>query len=362
MSAITEEGQLLNQDLRPLAEVAKGYTCFARGDVLMAKITPCMENGKAALVDKLATELGFGSTEFHVLRPRPGTDARFLFHLIWNPRFRAEAARYMTGSAGQKRVPATYLRDAKVPLIGLTEQVRIADILGKVDAIRHKRNETIALTEELLRSTFLEMFGDPVTNPKNWPTGPLISLADIKGGGTPSRAYPDFFTGKWPWVTAKDFKSDFMLDAEEHVSDEALSSSATQAVPKGTILVVVKSKILLRRLPVSVASVPLCFNQDVKGILPHRKVLTSFLAAHLRLSQGQLLRLARGVNTEGLTLAHLRDFPIMRPPERLIESFDLIEVRSRSVLRRASWALQLSEKLMSSLTTKFLSVPNQPRS
>jgi type I restriction enzyme S subunit len=173
MAAVSEEGKLGDHETRPLVEVAKGYTNFARGDVLMAKITPCMENGKAALVSNLSTKLGFGSTEFHVLRARPGVDARFLFYLVWNQRFREEASKHMTGSAGQKRVPASYLKQATVPLIEPKQQRRIADILDKADAIRRKRKEAIALTEELLRSAFLEMFGDPVTNPNGWPVKPL---------------------------------------------------------------------------------------------------------------------------------------------------------------------------------------------
>lgn len=179
MAAVSEEGRLESHETRPLSEVAKGYTSFARGDVLMAKITPCMENGKAALVSNLATDMGFGSTEFHVLRARPGVDSRFLFYLVWNQRFRAEAAKHMTGSAGQKRVPASYLKQAPVPLIEPKEQRRIADILDKADVIRRKRKEAIALTEELLRSTFLEMFGDPVTNPKGWSVKPLRDLLSM---------------------------------------------------------------------------------------------------------------------------------------------------------------------------------------
>jgi type I restriction enzyme S subunit len=184
MAAVTEEGRLESQETRSLAEVAKGYTYFERGDVLMAKITPCMENGKAALVDNLATQQGFGSTEFHVLRPRPGVDPRFLFYLVWNQSFRDEAAKHMSGSAGQKRVPSSYLKQARVPLLDSQEQRRIADILDKADAIRRKRKEASALTEELLRSTFLEMFGDPVTNPRGWPLTTLGDEAEEMKYGT----------------------------------------------------------------------------------------------------------------------------------------------------------------------------------
>lgn len=168
MAAVSENGNIIAQDERRLGEVSKGYTYFANGDVLMAKITPCMENGKATFVENLKHSVGFGSTEFHVLRPSPEVDGKYLFYMIWNPLFRKIAGRNMTGTAGQKRVPSSFLKDFKIPLPPLPEQKRIAAILDKADSIRRKRQEAVRLTEELLRSVFLDMFGDPVTNPKGW--------------------------------------------------------------------------------------------------------------------------------------------------------------------------------------------------
>jgi len=166
MAAVSESGKILSHVERPFDEVSKGYTYFAEGDVLMAKITPCMENGKATFVHKLKHPAGFGSTEFHVLRPGSDIDGKYLFYMIWNPLFRKVAGRNMTGTAGQKRVPSSFLKDFKIPLPPLPEQKRIAAILDKADSIRRKRQEAVRMTEELLRSVFLDMFGDPVTNPK----------------------------------------------------------------------------------------------------------------------------------------------------------------------------------------------------
>lgn len=156
MAAVSENGKILVQHERPYGEVSKGYTYFAEGDVLMAKITPCMENGKATFVQSLKHPLGFGSTEFHVLRPSAEVDGMYLFYMIWNPMFRKVAERNMTGTAGQKRVPASFLKDFKIPLPPLFEQKRLAAILEKADSIRRKRQEAVRLTEELLRSVYAE--------------------------------------------------------------------------------------------------------------------------------------------------------------------------------------------------------------
>lgn len=174
MAAVGADGSVNTSETRPYGDVAKGYTVFCKGDVLLAKITPCMENGKAALVDDSATEVVCGSTEFHVLRAREGVHPRYLFHLIWNDPFRRLAARNMTGSAGQKRVPKSFLETHSIPIPhtngrpDLDEQKRIAAILDKADDIRRKRQEALRLTDDFLRSVFLDLFGDPVTNPKGW--------------------------------------------------------------------------------------------------------------------------------------------------------------------------------------------------
>ena len=116
---------------RPASEVKKGFTAFKQGDVLFAKITPCMENGKMAVVPKVANGYGFGSTEFHVLRPKEGTDARYVYYFVASQNFRGVAERYMTGAVGQKRVSTTYLKEQLIPLAPPAQQKRIVSEIEK---------------------------------------------------------------------------------------------------------------------------------------------------------------------------------------------------------------------------------------
>ena len=109
-------GRMEVSQTRQLAAVKKGYTPFSEGDVLFAKITPCMENGKMAVVPKLTNGLGFGSTEFHVLRPHTGIDPRYVYYFVSSQTFRREAAHRMTGAVGQKRVPQSFLEEASIPV------------------------------------------------------------------------------------------------------------------------------------------------------------------------------------------------------------------------------------------------------
>jgi type I restriction enzyme, S subunit len=117
--------------VRKYGEVKKGYTHFRDGDVLFAKVTPCMENGKMAIACKLVNGVGFGSTEFHVLRPRAGVDARYIYYFVSSQTFRKEASGHMTGAVGLRRVPSAYLAEQLIALPGIEQQREIVAELEK---------------------------------------------------------------------------------------------------------------------------------------------------------------------------------------------------------------------------------------
>src|SRR5580658_4740387 len=132
MAAVEEEsGRLDASKIRALGSVRRGYTPFVENDVIFAKITPCMENGKIALATGLKNGLAYGSTEFFVFRPYEGLLPRFVLHFLLQPSLREEAERQMAGASGQKRVPANYLRTHEFSLPPTREQERI---VAKLDA------------------------------------------------------------------------------------------------------------------------------------------------------------------------------------------------------------------------------------
>ncbi|WP_281767633.1 restriction endonuclease subunit S [Methanoculleus bourgensis] len=120
-----ERGKINSPEVRQFSKVRGGYTAFRDGDVIIAKITPCMENGKAAVAHQLVNGLGFGSTEFFVLRSNGSMLPRYLFHYVRQKSFREQAESKMTGSVGQKRVPKEFVKNAVIPLPPLAEQHRI---------------------------------------------------------------------------------------------------------------------------------------------------------------------------------------------------------------------------------------------
>lgn len=134
MEAVGELGGLDTSLTREVAEVYNGYTYFADGDVCVAKITPCFENGKGALAEGLVNGVGFGTTELHVIRPRAGLDPRYLFYITIAHDFRQFGASEMLGAGGQKRVPEDFIKDWQPPLPPLETQRRIACVLDEKTA------------------------------------------------------------------------------------------------------------------------------------------------------------------------------------------------------------------------------------
>lgn len=140
MAAVSENGDITDPEERQLNDVRKGFTYFEDGDVLVAKITPCFENGKGCLVSGLAHEVGFGSTEFHVLRTPDPLMREWLHLATRSDAFRHAGERSMTGSAGQKRVPAGFISDFEVRLPTADRLEKINEALNTIG----KRRQEIA--------------------------------------------------------------------------------------------------------------------------------------------------------------------------------------------------------------------------
>ena len=148
MSALSEiYGEITDPQTRLLKEVRSGFTNFSEGDVVFAKITPCMENGKSAVVGKLVNDIGYGTTEFFVLRCSDRLYNRFLYHLVRDKLFRDKAKAVMAGAVGQQRVPKRYLETYKLNLPKFNEQREIVRIL---DGSFAKEQQTKEAAEAVL--------------------------------------------------------------------------------------------------------------------------------------------------------------------------------------------------------------------
>lgn len=135
--------------IKKLGKYKKGYTNFEQGDVLFAKITPCMENGKIAVVGELENNIGFGSTEFYVFRCNENTYNRFIYHFLRWKKFREEARTVMSGAVGQQRVPKSFLEEYKISFPSIEEQKEIVRILDTIFDKEQDIQQLIDLIEKV---------------------------------------------------------------------------------------------------------------------------------------------------------------------------------------------------------------------
>ena len=152
MEAIHEYGGIDLESTKPLLEVVESYTYFRDGDVIVAKITPCFENGKGALASGLCSDIGFGTTELHVLRPSCHIHACFLLYLTFSEHFRRIGAASMYGAGGQKRISDDFIRNFRHPVPSSQEQRAIAAFLdretAKIDGLVTRKERLIELLQE----------------------------------------------------------------------------------------------------------------------------------------------------------------------------------------------------------------------
>ncbi len=183
MPSVTEDGKIDTSDIRSYQDVKKGYTVFQEGDVLFAKITPCMENGKGAIAYGLMNGIGCGSSEFHVLRPNKGVvTAEWIYYLTAWEWFRNEAEKHMTGSAGQKRVPKAYLENYVVNVPSFEEQKKQTKVLVQLQHIIDDRKKELICLDDIIKVRFVELFGNKGENPNGYSEDTLGNLYKFQYG------------------------------------------------------------------------------------------------------------------------------------------------------------------------------------
>jgi type I restriction enzyme, S subunit len=192
-----------------------------------------------------------------------------------------------------------------------------------------------------------------------WPTSPLSQVARMVGGGTPSKNRPDFWCGDIPWVSPKDMAVWEIHSTEDHITKEAVAQSATQIVPGGSVLIVVRSGILVRRLPVAITGGPVSLNQDMKALIPHEPLLAKFLAYFLRMSEERILThcVKRGATVHSIDVGRLEMLPVPVPAKseqiRIVNMLD----RGRALCEKCN---QIDERVGRVIPALFYKMFGEP--
>lgn len=247
MPAVDDEaGKIVDKsNVRPLSDVWKGYTHFSDRDVIFAKITPCMENGKIAVASDLANGMACGSTEFHVLRSKGAVEPNFLWRFLRRKSYRQIAERSMTGAVGQRRVPKQFLEATVLPLPPLAEQKRIVAKLDALNAKSARARAELARIEALIsrykQAVLGKAFSGELTRravQSEWTVVRLGDIVHVGTGATPKRGESDYYDGGTvPWITSGAVNQGQILEAEEFITDLALQETNCKVFPAGTLVV-----------------------------------------------------------------------------------------------------------------------------
>ncbi len=335
--------------VRPVSagELASNKFRFGPRHILFGKLRPYLR--KTARPDFE----GVCSTDIVPILPGPRVDRDYLFHFLRHPRTVEQAVMRCAG-ANLPRLSPKDLASFGVPVPGLSEQRRIADILDKADAIRRKRKQAIALTEELLRSAFLDMFGDPVTNPKGWPVTPLGEAADLHAGTTLPTGLE--FTGqRGGYLLLKVGDMNTPGNESEIIAARAWASvvpSAAVVAPAGAVVIPKRGGAIATNKK-RVLTRPAALDPNLMAIAPTRLVTLDYLRQWF---EGiDLARLSNGSAVPQLNKKDL--FPLALPvPEASVQArFTRVCDRARALREAGDTFLREAERLFASLVSRAFS-------
>lgn len=362
------DGSMDASTVRPYAQVKKGYTHFRENDVLFAKVTPCMENGKMAVARKLMNGMGFGSTEFHVLRPRDGVDPHYVYHFVSSQTFRKEAARHMTGAVGLRRVPSAFLESAEIPLPALEVQREIVAELEKqfsrldeavanlqrvkanlkrykasvlkaavegrlveTEATLARRDgRTYESGEQLLQRILEERRGRwagkgkykepvaPVTNelpelPEGWTWATMPQLGELNRGKSKHRPRDDqaLYGGPYPFIQTGDVRRSDGSITEFTQTYSELGLSQSRLWPPGTLCITIAANIA----ETGILKLEACFPDSVVGFIPLQCSPTvEYVECFIRTARDRLDRFASATAQKNINLEVLEAVAIPTPP------------------------------------------------
>ena len=331
-----DQKTFVSKQTKPLSEVNGSYTYFAEGDVLLAKITPCFENGKLGIAANLINGIGFGSSEYIVFRPGKLVNKEWLYYFLSREAFRVEGVARMSGAVGHKRVAKEFIESYRIPVPPLPEQMRIVGILdesfdgittAKANAEKNLQNAR-ALFESHLQSVFAERGEGWVERRK-----PLADLcefivdcehktAPIQNEGIPSIRTPNIGKGK------------LLLDGVYRVSKATYTEWTRRAVPSAGDLILAREAPAGNVAVIIPENLPLCLGQRTVLIRPKSEVFDSEFFANLLLQpeiQRKLLAHSRGATVQHVNMKDIRALDVGSIPPLTTQRFIVEKVNSVSV-------------------------------
>lgn len=305
---------------------------FQNGDTVMARITPCLENGKIAQV-QCESQKGFGSTELFVFRGTENkTDSDYVFNLMSMQFIRNLAANSMTGASGRQRADLGFIKRIKWNFPPLPTQKKIASILSAYDdLIQNYKKQIEALqtaASELYKEWFVRFRFPGYKNsrfengiPEGWKIERIGNIGEVIGGGTPSTENEEYWDGDIPWLSPVDLSDNtnvYVSRGGKNITKLGLQKSSAKMMPKDTVL-------LSSRAPVgyvALAKNPICTNQGFKSVVCNTSVIQPiYLYFYFRMNKNYLQSIASGATFPELSGSMMKKLKVLLPQMELQKEF-----------------------------------------
>ena len=310
-------------------ECFSGGTKFRNGDTIMARITPCLENGKTAQVSILNDgEVGFGSTEYIVFRAKEGiANKDYLYYLVCSPEVREPAIKSMVGSSGRQRVQTDVVKNLEIDVPPLVDQEKIGSFLKSFDdkiALNDKINKNLEQqAQAIFKSWFIDFHPFGGNRPIDWVTGIIDDLgAEIICGKTPSTKRKEYYGGNTPFITIPDMHGCvYNVSTERYLSSAGVASQPKKTLPPNTVCV---SCIGTAGL-VTLVSEKSQSNQQINSIVPKEGISVYYIYLLMQTLSETINKLGQSGSTiVNLNKTQFAKIPVTIPSEQVLCNFDTL--------------------------------------
>lgn len=304
---------------------------FQNGDTLMARITPCLENGKIAMAS--IPDKGIGSTELFVFRGKKGiTDNDFVYYFLKQDYIRDLATNSMTGASGRQRADLKFIKKIAFKLPPLPLQQKIASILSAYDTLIENNTRRIRLLEQMAENLYKEWFvrfrfpGQEKVEmvnglPKGWEIKRVSNVCETIGGGTPTTTNSAYWGGDVKWVTPSDLTSKnslALLKIKGRITEEGLKKSSAKLLPPYTILMTSRASIGF----FGICPNRVCTNQGFISIIPNKEIFMMYLLYTFKSRKEEIISNANGSTFLEISKGRFRKMKVMIPSEDILDTFE----------------------------------------
>ena len=311
----------------------KKYTSgpkFQNGDSVVARIEPCLQNGKRFFWK--SDKIGFGSTEYIVFRAKEGKmDSKYLFYLLKTDYIKKSMVSSMVGATGRQRVNNDIFGQIEIVVPNIDKQKKIGRTLFLYDDLIENNQKQIQLLEEAARRLYKEWFVDlrfpghentKIVDgvPEGWQYEKLGDLVKTTSGGTPSRRKSEYYVnGNIRWIKTKELNDGFIFETEEHITEDAVKNSSAKVLPEGALIVAMYGATIGK---IGITAAEMACNQACCAFISFDDMISKeYLYCWLMDNREYLVSQGKGAAQSNLSQEMIRNFSLLCPDKKVIKNF-----------------------------------------